>query len=113
MRIAIAGATGRMGRALVEAVLAAGATDPVLLLEGLDAFALAHEDEAEEMLLPLLDPNRFKLVLGLLLVVCCSAMIATASLPAIRRGGRTGPAANRIVRSWWECRSRGPRAGRR
>lgn len=44
------------------------------------------------MLLPLLDPNRFKLVLGLLLVVCCSAMIATASLPAIRRGGRLADA---------------------
>ena len=44
------------------------------------------------MLLPLLDPNRFKLVLGLLLVICCSAMIATASLPAIRRGGRVADA---------------------
>ncbi|MGE0863612.1 MAG: sulfite exporter TauE/SafE family protein [Vicinamibacterales bacterium] len=44
------------------------------------------------MLLPLLDPNRFKLVLGTLLVVCCSAMIATASLPAIRRGGRLADA---------------------
>jgi len=43
-------------------------------------------------LLPLLDPNRFKLVLGSLLVVCCSAMIATASLPAIRRGGRLADA---------------------
>lgn len=44
------------------------------------------------MLLPLLDPNRFKLVLGSLLVVCCSAMLATASLPAIRRGGRLADA---------------------
>jgi uncharacterized membrane protein YfcA len=43
-------------------------------------------------LLPLLDPNRFKLVLGSLLVVCCSAMIATASLPPIRRGGRVADA---------------------
>ena len=38
-------------------------------------------------LLALLDPNRFKLVLGAMLVVCCSAMLATANLPAIRRGG--------------------------
>jgi uncharacterized membrane protein YfcA len=44
------------------------------------------------MLLPLLDPNRFKLVLGSLLVVCCSAMLATASLPAIKRGGRVADA---------------------
>ena len=33
-------------------------------------------------LLPYLDPNRFKLVLGSLLVVCCSAMLATSQLPA-------------------------------
>ena len=39
-------------------------------------------------LLPYLDPNRFKLVLGLLLVVCCSAMLLTAQLPKIERGGR-------------------------
>jgi uncharacterized membrane protein YfcA len=38
-------------------------------------------------LLPLLDQSRFKLVLGSLLVVCCSAMLATARLPKIRRGG--------------------------
>lgn len=43
-------------------------------------------------LLPLLDPNRFKLVLGALLVVCCSAMLATARLPTIRKGGRTADA---------------------
>ncbi|HXG86729.1 MAG TPA: sulfite exporter TauE/SafE family protein [Vicinamibacterales bacterium] len=44
-------------------------------------------------LLPLLDANRFKLVLGSLLVVCCSAMLATARLPRVTRprvttGGR-------------------------
>jgi uncharacterized membrane protein YfcA len=39
-------------------------------------------------LLPLLDPNRFKLVLGTLLVVCCSAMLATSRLPHIKKGGR-------------------------
>jgi uncharacterized protein len=39
-------------------------------------------------LLPYLDPNRFKLVLGLLLVVCCSAMLATSHLPHVKRGGR-------------------------
>lgn len=39
-------------------------------------------------LLPLLDPNRFKLVLGSLLIVCCSAMLATSRLPHIHHGGR-------------------------
>jgi uncharacterized protein len=39
-------------------------------------------------LLPYLDPNRFKLMLGLLLVVCCSAMLLTSRLPKIERGGR-------------------------
>jgi uncharacterized protein len=39
-------------------------------------------------LLPLLDPNRFKLALGSMLVVCCSAMLATARLPRITHGGR-------------------------
>jgi len=39
-------------------------------------------------LLPLLDPNRFKMVLGSLLVVCCSAMLLTARLPKITHGGR-------------------------
>jgi len=44
-------------------------------------------------LLDLLDPNRFKLVLGALLVICCSMMLATAKLPQVRRGGRTADAA--------------------
>ncbi len=44
------------------------------------------------MLLPLLDPNRFKLVLGSLLVVCCSAMLATDNLPHFKRGGRLADA---------------------
>jgi uncharacterized membrane protein YfcA len=39
-------------------------------------------------LLPYLDPNRFKIVLGLLLVTCCSAMLATARLPRFTSGGR-------------------------
>jgi uncharacterized membrane protein YfcA len=39
-------------------------------------------------LLPYLDPDRFKLVLGLLLVVCCSAMLATSRLPRFDKGGR-------------------------
>ncbi len=39
-------------------------------------------------LLPLLDPNRFKLVLGGMLVVCCSAMLATSRLPTLKTGGR-------------------------
>ena len=43
-------------------------------------------------LLPMLDPNRFKLVLGSLLVVCCSAMLATARLPSITHGGRAADA---------------------
>jgi uncharacterized protein len=43
-------------------------------------------------LLPYLDPNQFKLVLGSLLVVCCSMMLATAKLPHIKRGGRVADA---------------------
>jgi uncharacterized membrane protein YfcA len=43
-------------------------------------------------LLPMLDPGRFKLVLGALLVVCCSAMLATARLPKITHGGRVADA---------------------
>jgi uncharacterized membrane protein YfcA len=43
-------------------------------------------------LLSALDPNRFKLVLGSLLVVCCSAMLATASLPKVTKGGRAADA---------------------
>lgn len=43
-------------------------------------------------LLPLLDPNRFKLVLGSMLVVCCSAMLATSRLPRIEKGGRLADA---------------------
>ncbi len=43
-------------------------------------------------LLPYLDPNQFKLVLGSLLVVCCSMMLATAKLPQIRTGGRVADA---------------------
>ena len=44
-------------------------------------------------LLGLLDPNRFKLVLGSLLVVCCSAMLATSRLPRVNRGGKPADAA--------------------
>jgi uncharacterized protein len=43
-------------------------------------------------LLAYLDPHRFKLVLGSLLVVCCSAMLASSKLPQIRRGGRPADA---------------------
>ena len=43
-------------------------------------------------LLPLLDPNRFKLVLGSMLVVGCSAMLASARLPAIKKGGAVADA---------------------
>lgn len=44
-------------------------------------------------LLPLLDANRFKLVLGAMLVVCCTAMLASKRLPSIRSGGRPADAA--------------------
>jgi uncharacterized membrane protein YfcA len=44
------------------------------------------------LLLPYLDANRFKLVLGLLLIVCCSMMLATARLPRIESGGKTADA---------------------
>ena len=43
-------------------------------------------------LLPLLNPNRFKLVLGSMLVVACSAMLATSRLPKIEKGGRLADA---------------------
>lgn len=43
-------------------------------------------------LLPLLDPNRFKLVLGGMLVTCCSAMLATARLPKVTVGGKVADA---------------------
>lgn len=43
-------------------------------------------------LLPYLDPNRFKLVLGTLLTVLCSAMLATARLPKIDHGGKVADA---------------------
>jgi uncharacterized membrane protein YfcA len=44
-------------------------------------------------LLPMLDANRFKLVLGGMLVVCCTAMLATKRLPSITHGGRLADAA--------------------
>src|SRR5262245_24882716 len=43
-------------------------------------------------ILPYLDPNQFKLVLGILLVVCCSLMLATAKLPHIKSGGKVADA---------------------
>jgi uncharacterized membrane protein YfcA len=42
--------------------------------------------------LPLLDPNRFKLVLGSMLVVGCSAMLANSKLPSIKKGGSVADA---------------------
>ena len=45
-----------------------------------------------QRLLPYLDPNQFKLVLGTLLVVCCSLMLATAKLPHIKSGGKVADA---------------------
>ena len=48
-------------------------------------------------LLPLLDPNRFKLVLGSMLVVCCSAMLATAKLPKITHRRQAGRCRRRLA----------------
>ena len=45
-----------------------------------------------QQLLPYLDPNQFKLVLGALLVICCSAMLATARLPHVKHGGKPADA---------------------
>jgi uncharacterized membrane protein YfcA len=42
--------------------------------------------------LGMLDANRFKLVLGSLLVICCSMMLATAKLPKITSGGKPADA---------------------
>ena len=44
------------------------------------------------LLLNRLDPNWFKLVLGSLLVVCCSAMLATSRLPKVTKGGKPADA---------------------
>jgi uncharacterized membrane protein YfcA len=44
-------------------------------------------------LLGLLNPNLFKLVLGAVLVMCCSAMLNTRRLPKITHGGRAVDAA--------------------
>jgi uncharacterized membrane protein YfcA len=43
-------------------------------------------------LLPMLDANAFKLVLGLMLVVCCSAMLLTPRLPKVTHGGKVADA---------------------
>ena len=43
-------------------------------------------------LLPRLDMQAFKLVLGTLLVLCCPAMLMAQRLPRITRGGRLGDA---------------------
>ena len=45
-----------------------------------------------QQLLPYLNPNQFKLVLGSLLVICCSAMLATAKLPHLTHGGKAADA---------------------
>ena len=50
-----------------------------------------------QQLLPYLDPNQFKLVLGSLLVICCSAMLATSKLPHIRQGGKPADAAVGLI----------------
>ena len=42
--------------------------------------------------LPLLSPDLFKLVVGLILLVFCSTMLLSTRLPTIRRGGRLGDA---------------------
>ena len=61
-------------------------------------------------LLPLLDPNRFKLVLGSMLVVCCSAMLANGAVTE-REGRRSlgrcrgGPARRRHGALEWFQRS--------
>lgn len=43
-------------------------------------------------LLTILEPNHFKLVLGAMLVVCCSAMLLTPRLPKITHGGKVADA---------------------
>jgi uncharacterized membrane protein YfcA len=45
-----------------------------------------------QRLLPYLDPSQFKLVLGSLLVICCSMMLATSKLPHIKSGGKVADA---------------------
>ncbi len=69
------------GRVL-EAVRAAGAPDPVLVLEGLDAFAVDYPGDAAAALLPLLDPARaagfVDRWLGLPLDLSGAVVVATA-----------------------------------
>ena len=48
-------------------------------------------------ILPMLDPNPFKLVLGGLLVVCCTAMLLAPRMPQITHGGRTADAVVGLV----------------
>jgi len=48
-------------------------------------------------ILPMLNQNQFKLVLGSLLVVCCSLMLATSRLPQIRTGGRPADAGAGLI----------------
>jgi uncharacterized membrane protein YfcA len=43
-------------------------------------------------ILPMLDPNPFKLVLGSLLVICCTAMLLAPRMPQIKSGGRAADA---------------------
>ena len=42
--------------------------------------------------LPLLDPSRFRLVLGVLLTACCAGMLLVRRLPSVERLGRAGDA---------------------
>jgi uncharacterized membrane protein YfcA len=49
------------------------------------------------LLLPMLNPNQFKLVLGLLLVVCCSLMLATSRLPHVKAGGKAADAGAGLI----------------
>jgi uncharacterized membrane protein YfcA len=42
------------------------------------------------LLLPTLDPARFKLVLGIALLACCSGMLFARRLPSVARFGRAG-----------------------
>ena len=42
------------------------------------------------LLLPMLDPARFKLVLGIALLACCSGMLFARRLPSVERFGRAG-----------------------
>jgi uncharacterized membrane protein YfcA len=49
------------------------------------------------LMLPMLDPARFRLVLGVALLACCTGMLLARRLPSVERFGRAGDALAGVV----------------